>query len=119
MSGVQLAKEIGKSQPYFSRRINGTVSFDLDDLEAIAKVLEVDVTDLLPNREGRVNRDFDQAPAERPVTVGQGFVAPSGRVTRPPKPKASPRPNGRPKPGTTHPPSTVPPRQRRPAPVGR
>ena len=118
ISGVQFAKQIGKSQPYFSRRLNGDVAFDLDDLEAIAKVLDIDVTDLIP-KEGRSSKDFDRAPAERLVTVGQGSVALATRVTRPPKPKLPTRPNGHPKPGTTRPASPVPPRKRRPAPVGR
>lgn len=48
MSGSALAHEIGQSQSYVSRRLNGSTAFDLDDLEQIARVLEVSVTALLP-----------------------------------------------------------------------
>lgn len=116
MSGVQLAKQIGKSQPYFSRRLNGAVAFDLDDLEAIARVLDVDITDLIPKDRG-ANRDFDQAPADRFVTVGQALVGRPEGATPVPESRKPPRPNRQPKPGHTHPVSAVPARKRRPAPV--
>jgi len=119
MSGAELARRTGIKQSTMSRRMTGETAFDMDDLEAISAVLGIEVGDLFVREERRSNGDFDPAPAERLVTVGQGFVALPKGVTRPPKPKGQPRPNGRPKPGTTHPPSTVPPRQRRPAPVGR
>lgn len=55
ISGSELARKVGVTQPYISRRLNGEVAFDLDDLERIAAVLDVDVTDLIPRRrEGRI-----------------------------------------------------------------
>src|SRR5690348_6844413 len=50
ISSVKLAAQIGRSQAYVSRRLNGDVAFDLDDLENIARVLRVRVTDLVPER---------------------------------------------------------------------
>lgn len=47
MSAVQLGRSIGKSQSYMSRRLTGETAFDLDDLEAIARALNVAVPDLL------------------------------------------------------------------------
>jgi len=116
MSGVQLAKQIGKSQPYFSRRLNGAVAFDLDDLEAIAQVLDVDIADLIPKDRGS-GRDFDQAPAERLVTIGQALVGRPEGVSPVPESRKPPRPIRQPKPGHTRPVSAVPARKRRPNPV--
>lgn len=48
MSGAKLAQAIDRSEMYVSRRLNGRTSFDLDDLEKIANVLGVAVSDLLP-----------------------------------------------------------------------
>lgn len=48
ISGVKLAERIGRAQPYVARRLNGDVSFDLDDLVQIAEVLEVSIGQLLP-----------------------------------------------------------------------
>src|SRR6185295_15359140 len=79
ISGVQFAKQIGKSQPYFSRRLNGDVSFDLDDLEVIAEVLGIEVGDLFPSKEGGSNRNFDPAPAERTATIGQAIAGMADR----------------------------------------
>lgn len=47
---TQLAKRLGWSQSYISRRIVGDSPFDLDDLYAIAAALDVPITDLFPRR---------------------------------------------------------------------
>ncbi len=47
ISAVQLAKLMGVSQPYLSRRLNGAVAFDLQDLEQIAVALDLNVLDLI------------------------------------------------------------------------
>lgn len=82
ISVVQLAKLMGVSQPYLSRRINGTVAFDMDDLERIADTLNIDFADLLPKRAattpgGTPIRDFTPvtrlatpAPASPPRRTG-------------------------------------------------
>ena len=49
ISGVKLAEQIGRTQPYVSRRLNGEVAFDVDDLEHIAAALGITVRDLIPN----------------------------------------------------------------------
>jgi DNA-binding Xre family transcriptional regulator len=48
VSGVKLAERIGRTQQYVSRRLNGDVAFDLDDLGHIAIALDVGIADLLP-----------------------------------------------------------------------
>lgn len=47
MSGSELARQIGASQPYVSRRLTGEIAFDVDDLEKIAAALDVQPSDLL------------------------------------------------------------------------
>lgn len=59
ISGVQLAKRIGRSQAYIWRRLSGETPFDVDDLQALAAVLEVSVVDL-----------FGAAPATPAVAGG-------------------------------------------------
>lgn len=54
ISGVQLAKRIGKSQTYVWRRLSGETPFDVDDLEALAGALGVPATAFLAvNRGGQ------------------------------------------------------------------
>lgn len=69
MSGVQLAKRIGKSHTYVSRRLTGETAFDADDLEQIAHALDAQPTDLLPKP---VTRQFRKSLGigERVVAVG-------------------------------------------------
>lgn len=52
MSAAELARRTGITQSTMSRRMTGETAFDLDDLEVIASVLEVDVTELLPRAVG-------------------------------------------------------------------
>lgn len=47
VSGASMAVTLGKSQKWMSRRTTGEIAFDMDDLEQVAKVLEVDVEQLL------------------------------------------------------------------------
>jgi transcriptional regulator with XRE-family HTH domain len=42
-----LGRALGRSQPYVSRRLNGTVSFGVDEVAAIAAWLGVPVSALL------------------------------------------------------------------------
>lgn len=51
ISGAALARELNVSPAWVSYRLTGTQPIDLNDLERIASVLGVDVTDLLPARE--------------------------------------------------------------------
>lgn len=48
MSGAELGRRAGIKQSSMSRRLTGETAFDMDDIEAIAAVLEVSVADLLP-----------------------------------------------------------------------
>jgi transcriptional regulator with XRE-family HTH domain len=55
ISASELARRMGVTQPYISRRLNGETAMDVDDLALIAQVLGVEVVELLPARlpEGR------------------------------------------------------------------
>lgn len=48
MSGVQLAKAMGKSQTYLWRRLNGLTAFDMDDIEQLVRLLDLSLEDLFP-----------------------------------------------------------------------
>lgn len=43
LSGVKLAKAMGKSQAYVWRRLSGETPFDVDDLETVARIFDVPV----------------------------------------------------------------------------
>src|SRR5690606_30195369 len=48
MSGRELARQLGVSPSWVSYRLTGTQPIDLNDLDAIARVLDVGTVDLLP-----------------------------------------------------------------------
>lgn len=112
MSGAELARRTGIKQSTMSRRMTGETAFDLDDLEAIAEVLEVDVADLLPRMVGAASgpAGTDQelkknlAPAQVPVRNDN---------VRPPRT----RPVAPPRRDSVRPDSSVPPTRRRPVSV--
>jgi len=98
MSATELARRIGATQPYLWRRMSGEISFDLDDLQKIAAVLGVGVSDLLP----KANSFWKsrQPLGERVVaTVGEERK-PSIRPHRPGRPVRQTRPTGQPRPLT-------------------
>lgn len=118
MSGAELARRTGIKQSTMSRRMTGETAFDMDDLEAIAAVLDVEVGDLIPRSIDKgVGRNFEEAPADAAVTIGQGSVDLVNRVIPNPEPHRAPWPFGPSKPGPTRPVSAIPARKRRPAPV--
>lgn len=119
MSGAELARRTGIKQSTMSRRMTAETAFDMDDLEAIANVLDIQIGDLFPRQDGRSNQNFDPAPTERLVTVGQAIAGMAKRGTCVPPPRTTPHPFSQPKPGPKRPPATVPPRKRRPAPIRR
>lgn len=49
VSGSELARRMGRSQAWVSRRIVGAVALDWDDMDQIAKALDVPLSDLLPS----------------------------------------------------------------------
>ena len=77
MSAAQLGRLMGVSQAYVWRRLTSETAFDLNDLEAIAEILEVGVVDLLPSDARRAVQDK------------------SGILPRPDRPTDN-RPSGRP-----------------------
>ena len=48
MSQATLAQVIGVSQSQFSKRLRGVIAFDINELSAIAKALDIPLADLLP-----------------------------------------------------------------------
>lgn len=48
-TGADVARQLGWTYPYISRRLTGHVPFDVNDLAAIAAALDIQVTDLFPN----------------------------------------------------------------------
>lgn len=48
LSGRQLAFQLGKSQPWMSRRLTGEIPFDVEELDAVAAILDVAPRDLFP-----------------------------------------------------------------------
>jgi transcriptional regulator with XRE-family HTH domain len=92
MTQVQLAAKIGENEMWMSRRLRGAQPIDLNDLERIADVLDIDVTDLLPQREGRLitvggaprpTPRGDLTTAHSPLAKRSGTHSPRGRVARP------------------------------------
>lgn len=96
--------------------MTGETAFDMDDLEAIAAVLDIKIGDLF-HREGGSSQDFDLAPADRAATIGHLSVGLAARVSQSPRRRRTPRPFSQPKPGPNRPVSAVPARKRRPQPV--
>lgn len=88
MSATQLARLTGLKQSSLSRRMTGETAFDMDDLELIADVLGVSVTDLMPQRvaasrdskvvSGQLSRLVTPAHAGLPARRGN---RPSGRTS--------------------------------------
>jgi len=48
ISTAALGRKLGRSQSYWSRRLNGTVNFNISELQAIAKLLGIPLSQLLP-----------------------------------------------------------------------
>lgn len=63
LTGVATARRLGWTQNYMSRRLSGTAPFSLDDLQAVADLLEVPVTAFF-DVPGSISR-FINAPAGR------------------------------------------------------
>lgn len=51
ISGAELARSIGISPAYLSRRMRGDAAFDTDDLARIADALDLALADFLPAAE--------------------------------------------------------------------
>jgi len=59
MSQKRLGETLGMSQPTMSARMRGEVTFNLDELEAVAATFDVPITDLLPPAEDRRSEGRD------------------------------------------------------------
>jgi transcriptional regulator with XRE-family HTH domain len=62
VSGSELARRLGKTQSWVSRRMVGDIPLGLDDLEGFAAALEVSPFDLLPRP-----RDYSDQGTENSV----------------------------------------------------
>jgi transcriptional regulator with XRE-family HTH domain len=92
MSSVALARGIGKSHTYVWRRLSGETAFDLDDIEAIARILSVRLVELLPAAERRregVTYQYQTPLEPTPITTAR---RPEPAARRP----RDNRPSGRP-----------------------
>ncbi len=61
ISGAGLARLLGVSSAWVSYRLTGTQPIDLNDLESIARALEVEIVDLLPRAVAEVPRTLGYA----------------------------------------------------------
>ena len=71
LSARKAAEALGKTEWYMSRRMTGKTAFDIDDLAALADLLDVPVTDFFPVRMGRGNADYPS----RPVLTRESLAA--------------------------------------------
>lgn len=83
LNGAKLAAAIDRSEMYVSRRLRGETSFDLDDLEKIAEVLDVPVGALLPR--GLSQGESIQRWIPLPERTPQPVIADRPTDNRPPR----------------------------------
>jgi len=103
MRDIQLAKLLDRSHTYVYRRLTGETAFDADDLELIARALDVKMVDLLPRdeREVTVRYPDDRVTTRLPVAPSPSALPRSpfaiGRPTdkRPPNRSAGSHPSSR------------------------
>lgn len=94
MSASELARQMGATQPYISRRLTGEIAFDVDDLEKIARVLNVTPRDLVATpgsvptgQYPRLAGVSTSSPvAERPPTRKDAVTRPPTKVPTPRRP---------------------------------
>jgi transcriptional regulator with XRE-family HTH domain len=80
ISAAELARRTGMKQSTLARRMTGETAFDLDDLELIADVLGVTVTELLPQFSGPSTTTPYVVPAKRPATQRPADKRPKTRT---------------------------------------
>ncbi len=74
MSASELARRMGVTQPYISRRLTADTPLDVDDLAKIADALGVHILDLLPRaEEGRL---ITTAGSREPTRAGTNDRSP-------------------------------------------
>jgi transcriptional regulator with XRE-family HTH domain len=64
VSQMELAKDIGKSQNYLSKRLRDETPFDLNDLHLITGRLRMDMPALMRGAENAARKDGDSRGAE-------------------------------------------------------
>lgn len=105
ISGAEMARRLGVSQMWVSDRLRATTAFTVTDLERIAGLLGVAVTELLPRRAFEVQSaaarlEADRTTLESPGATVQSLPVPGQRTpstVRPvdtAAPLSRPRPNG-------------------------
>lgn len=99
ISATELARQMGVSQAYVWRRLDGRTAFDLDDLERVALLLGVPILTLLPadlkdpqtivgllrpadRMSARKRRPVDNRPAGHPSTDSSTGVRRTARLPR-------------------------------------
>jgi transcriptional regulator with XRE-family HTH domain len=108
VTAVELADRIGRSRTYVGRRLHGETAFDVDDLENIARVLAVEVADLMPPVKAATNAGWDSSSGKAASAATQWKRQTCVRVLPT---------NSRPARRITRPVSAIPAMRRRPMPV--
>lgn len=85
INGVELARRLGVSQAWVSRRLSAETPFDVDDLERIARALDVEPAALIPRSE-RVTYWYPDAP-DQPIADPSQPASPAA-----PRHRVNPRP---------------------------
>jgi transcriptional regulator with XRE-family HTH domain len=61
VSQKQLGDALGLAQPTMSKRMNGKIAFDLNELDAVAAFFDVSILDLFPRPEPSVDLRNDRS----------------------------------------------------------
>lgn len=122
MTGADLATAIGRSPMYVSRRVRGEVAFDIDDMQRLAEVFGVEVTDLMPKpTTGAPAAESPSRPPHRVLKRRPSDKHLYVSLRRPDEHEEhsdiSAHPISPLRPGSTRPASAVPARSRRPQPT--
>lgn len=78
----ELARTLGVTEMWLSRRLRGKQALDLEDLEKISRALECRIIDLLPSGGNAATREKPQA-AKRPTDNRPNGRAEARNVRRP------------------------------------
>lgn len=54
ITGAELSRQLGISQPQISGRVRGEIAWSLDELDSLAAIFRCQVRDLLPRRDSNL-----------------------------------------------------------------
>ena len=73
MSGAELARQLGRSQTFIQKRLDGRQAFDMDDIEAVAHVLRMTPSELLGDAPFRPVAPQTTTPGRNAITHVTSF----------------------------------------------